>query len=128
MAGGMFNYLLVGAGGALGAMARYGVGRAVPAAGWPWPTFTVNILGGLLMGLLVGWLAARGGAGQEPWRLFLAVGMLGGFTTFSAFSLEMVLMLERGQTGQALLYAGASALLAALALMLGLWLMRAMPI
>jgi len=124
MAGSMINYLLVGAGGAVGAMARYGVGRALPFGGWPWATFAVNIAGGLLMGLVVGWLALRGGPGQEPWRLFLAVGVLGGFTTFSAFSLEMVLMVERGKPGQALLYAGASALLAALALMLGLWLVR----
>ena len=124
MAGGMIPFLLVGAGGALGAMARYGVGRALPAGGWPWATFAVNITGGLLMGLLIGWLAARGGAGQEPWRLFLAVGVLGGFTTFSAFSLEIVLLFQRGEAGMALIYAAASTLLAVLALMLGLWLMR----
>lgn len=124
MAGGMVNFLLVGAGGALGAMARYGVARSLPVGAWPWATFLVNILGGLLMGLLVGWLVARGGTTQEPWRLFLGVGVLGGFTTFSAFSLEIVMMLERGMVGQALLYAGASVAAAALALMLGLWLMR----
>jgi len=126
MAGGMFNVLLVGAGGALGAIARYGVGRALPTGAWPWATFAVNIVGGLLMGLLVGWLAAHAGAGKEAWRLFLAVGVLGGFTTFSAFSLEILLMFERGQPGLAILYAAASAVLAVVALMTGLWLMRVM--
>jgi CrcB protein len=120
----MLNFLLVGAGGALGAMLRYGAGRLLPMGSWPWATFTVNILGGLLMGLLAGWLAARGGS--ESWRLFLGVGMLGGFTTFSAYSLEVALMVERGQPGLALAYALASMALSVAALFLGLWAMRSL--
>lgn len=99
------------AGGALGSGARHLVSRATLAAfgpGWPWGTMTVNLLGGVLMGALVGTLA-RLGAG-EAWRLLLAVGVLGGFTTFSAFSLDVVAMLERGATGAALAYVAVSVL------------------
>src|SRR3546814_17129226 len=74
------NILLVGAGGAFGAICRYLVGvqagRSL-GSGWPYGTFAVNVLGGLLMGVLVGLLAHRGGADQEKWRLLLAVGALG---------------------------------------------------
>lgn len=92
----MLNVLLVALGGGLGAASRYGVSLAVPArAGeWPWATFTINVTGSLLIGALAGWLATRGDAG-EPWRLFLGVGVLGGFTTFSAYSLETMRMVER---------------------------------
>lgn len=91
------SLLLVMAGGAIGAGARHLVGRALLALagpGFPYGTLAVNVAGGLLMGLLAGVLA-RGEAG-EPWRLFLGVGVLGGFTTFSAFSLDAVLLFERG--------------------------------
>lgn len=88
----MTRFLIVAAGGALGSMARYGVGvlagRLMGPSAWPWGTLSVNIIGGLLMGALTGWLAFRGGAQAESLRLFTAVGVLGGFTTFSAFSLE----------------------------------------
>ena len=90
-------------------MARYGLGlaagRLAPNAGWPVGTFAANVAGGLLMGLLVGWLAFRGGAQQEMVRLFAAVGVLGGFTTFSSYSLEAVQMIERRQIGLAAAYA-----------------------
>lgn len=124
----MFPFLLVGLGGALGAMARYGFGafvsgRMLAEGGWPWATFLENVGGGFLMGLLVGWLGLRGFAGEDL-RLFLGVGLLGGFTTFSAFSLEMMTMVERGSTGLALLYGAASVLLALAALAAGLWLVR----
>lgn len=120
----MTRFLIVAAGGALGAVARYGVGRILPAANWPWGTLTVNLVGGLLMGLLTGWLAFRGGAHGENIRLFAAVGVLGGFTTFSAFSLETALMIERRQFAMAGGYAAASVLLSVAALFLGLMLAR----
>ncbi|WP_374516367.1 fluoride efflux transporter CrcB [Brevundimonas sp.] len=120
----MTRLLIVAAGGALGAVARYGVGRLLPASGWPWPTLTVNLVGGLLMGLLAGWLAFRGGAHGETIRLFAAVGLLGGFTTFSAFSLETALMIEKRQFALASGYVGASVVLSIAALFLGLMIAR----
>lgn len=120
--------LIVAAGGGLGAMARYGlglaVGRLAPNAAWPWGTFLANIVGGLCMGLLVGWLALRGGAQQEVVRLFAAVGVLGGFTTFSSYSLEAVLMIERRQMGLAAAYVGLSVIAAMAALFVGLTVAR----
>jgi CrcB protein len=92
------NLLLVGLGGAFGAICRYllgaQVGRSLGTA-WPYGTLAANVIGGLLMGVLIGVLAYRGGADQEKWRLLLGVGVLGGFTTFSSFSLETALMIER---------------------------------
>ncbi|MFN3515669.1 MAG: fluoride efflux transporter CrcB [Novosphingobium sp.] len=106
--------LLVAIGGATGAWLRYLVGLAwlrvigpIAAGVFPWATLTVNLLGSAIMGALAGWLA-RHGQGGEEWRLLLGVGLLGGFTTFSAFSLELVSLIERGQTGTAALYAGVS--------------------
>jgi CrcB protein len=121
----MPNLLIVMLGGALGAGARHLVGAVMLARlgpGFPWWTLTVNLAGGLLMGLLAGWLA-RGG-GSEAGRLFFAVGLLGGFTTFSAFSLETFLMIERSQYGIAALYAGASVIGSVALLFLGLMAMR----
>lgn len=120
----MDKLLLVGLGGAVGAMARYltnvGAGRVVgPNAPWA-GTLTVNIAGGVLMGLLVGILAHRGGADQERWRLLLGVGVLGGFTTFSAFSLDAALMIERRAYAQSAGYMVASVLLSVAALFAGL--------
>lgn len=120
----MTRFLIVAAGGALGAMARYGLGRLLPAAGWPWPTLIANVAGGLLMGLLAGWLAFRAGAHGETIRLFAAVGVLGGFTTFSAFSLETVLMIQRRDFATAAGYVAASVVLSVAALFLGLMIAR----
>ena len=124
----MTRFLLVAIGGGLGAMARYGlglaVGRLAPGAAWPWATLTANVAGGLLMGLLVGWLALRAGAGQESIRLFAAVGLLGGFTTFSAFSLDTLMLWERGQPGLALIYVILSVTASLLAVFAGLALGR----
>ena len=120
----MIRFLIVAAGGALGAVARYGIGRLLPATGWPWATLTVNLVGGLLMGLLAGWLAFRGGVHGESIRLFAAVGVLGGFTTFSAFSLETALMIERRQLAMAGGYVAASVALSLLALFIGLMVAR----
>ena len=84
----MDKIMLVAAGGAVGAVARYlaGIGatRAL-GSGWPYGTLTVNVIGGFAMGLLAATLALRGGADQDRWRVLLGVGVLGGFTTFSAF-------------------------------------------
>jgi CrcB protein len=99
------HFILVGVGGALGAMLRHGVGLAslrLSGPGYPWGTLAVNVGGGLLMGILVGVMVGRGGS--ETLRLLLGVGALGGFTTFSAFSLEVVNMIERGTHATALAY------------------------
>ncbi|ABI66056.1 camphor resistance protein CrcB [Maricaulis maris MCS10] len=123
----MINYLLVGAGGALGAVSRYQVGRLTFRWFGPeqvWGTFAVNVAGGLLMGLLIGWLAATGRADQQYVRLFGAVGFLGGFTTFSAFSLEIANMVERKAFLPAFTYAASSVVVALAAVFVGLWLMR----
>lgn len=120
----MERLLLVGLGGAVGAMARYGLGRMIPAGGFPWPTFLANSLGGLLMGLLVGWLASRANEGGESLRLLLGVGLLGGFTTFSAFSLETVQMIERRDWTLAMGYVAGSVVVSVAALMLGLMIAR----
>ena len=124
----MTRFLLVAAGGAIGSMARYGLGvlagRMAPNAGWPVGTLAANVIGGLLMGLLVGWLAFRGGAQQEAVRLFAAVGLLGGFTTFSSYSLEAVQMIERRQIGLAAAYVIGSVILAIGALFVGLMIAR----
>jgi fluoride exporter len=123
----MTRLLLVAAGGALGASARWGAGvlaqRLAPGAAWPWATFGVNVLGGLLMGLLVGWLAARS-TGGDAVRLFAAVGVLGGFTTFSAFSMETALMIERKHLGLAAGYVAASVVFSVASLFLGLMIAR----
>lgn len=122
--------LLVASGGAFGSWLRFVVGRGwtaalgpVRAGAFPYATLTVNLAGGLLMGLLAGWLARSGpaqGLGSEGTRLLLAVGVLGGFTTFSAFSLDTVTLIERGQSGVALLYVGASVIAGIGALFAGL--------
>ena len=123
----MFNTLLVMLGGAIGAAMRYHVSRQAAgwfAAGWPGGTLLVNVAGGLAMGLLAGWLHRQGQS--EPWRLLLGVGVLGGFTTFSAFSLETVELMQAGRWNAALLYIGLSVILSLAALLAGLTLVRAL--
>jgi CrcB protein len=122
----MLNLLLVMLGGAIGAGARHLVGALTLARlgpGFPWGTLIVNLAGGLLIGLLAGWFVRVGA--NEQMRLFFAVGMLGGFTTFSAFSLDTWLMVEQGQIGIAAAYIGASVIGSVALLVAGLWLMRA---
>lgn len=121
----MFSLFLVMLGGALGAGARYLTGRATGAllgVDYPWGTLTVNLVGALLMGLLVGVLAKLSAA--ESARLLVAVGILGGFTTFSAFSLDVVTMIERGAWGAAIGYALVSVIGSVLALFGGLAITR----
>lgn len=122
----MPNLFLVMLGGAIGAGLRYHVGRIalhLTGPGFPWGTWTVNLVGGFLMGVLVGVLA-RVNEGGEALRLLLGVGVLGGFTTFSTFSLEVVTMIERSDWTSALAYAALSLIGAVLALFAGLSIMR----
>ena len=119
--------LLVMIGGALGAGARHLVGRATLALagpGFPYGTLAANLIGGLAMGLLAGILARSTGA-TENVRLFAGVGVLGGFTTFSSFSLDAVMLYERGAALLALGYVLASVIGAILALFAGLGIARA---
>ncbi|WP_067732877.1 fluoride efflux transporter CrcB [Novosphingobium naphthalenivorans] len=122
--------LYVALGGGTGAWLRFLVGRAwtaligpVRASEFPYGTLTVNVLGSLFMGLLVGWLARFGSHGEGT-RLVLAIGLLGGFTTFSSFSLDIVTLTERGQLGMAAFYAGISVIAGISSLFLGLAIMR----
>lgn len=115
--------LLVALGGGAGAWLRFAAGRALGIAAFPWATLSVNLLGSFAMGLLAGWLARHGHSG-EPWRLLLGVGLLGGFTTFSAFSLELVELAQRGAYGSAALYAALSLVGGVLGLIAGLALSR----
>ena len=118
--------LFVMAGGAIGAALRFHLGRILTSSlgiSFPYGTLAANIAGGLAMGMVAGWLARVDG-NAEHWRLFLAVGLLGGFTTFSAFSLEIANMIERGQWGVALAYCIISVIGAVLALFLGLFVIR----
>jgi CrcB protein len=127
----VFASLNVALGGAIGAVLRYQLGRGMTwwlgpqmVSLFPWATLAANAVGSLAMGLLAGWLAFRSSGDGEQMRLLLGVGLLGGFTTFSALSLEMVLLIERGQFLFAALYAILSFALGISALMVGLTLMR----
>jgi CrcB protein len=118
------SLLQVAAGGALGAAARYlvnvGVMRAL-GPGFPWATLAVNVAGSFLMGALVIWLARRGGQHLAP---FVMTGVLGGFTTFSAFSLDVATLWERGEGAAAAAYAAGSVVLSVGALFAAMWLLR----
>lgn len=121
----MMNLLQVALGGAVGASARYlvnvGAMRMV-GPGFPWGTLAVNVLGSFLMGVLVTYLAYRdGGMRYAP---LLTTGLLGGFTTFSAFSLDALTIWERGQHGLAATYVLASVALSLAAIVLALWVTR----
>ena len=118
-------WIAVAAGGALGSVARFGVGLFARglAPGWPWGTLAVNVLGSLLIGVLVGGFGLR--PASDALRLGLITGVLGGFTTFSAFSMETVEMLEAGNTVAGLAYVAASLVLGLAACALGLWATRA---
>lgn len=121
----MRELLLVGLGGAVGSMARYALGIALAgySTAFPVATLLINAGGSLLMGVLVG-LGAHFVNLTEPWRALLAVGVLGGFTTFSTFSLEVVQLVERNQLPLAVLYIALSLLLALAGLWVGLLLVR----
>jgi CrcB protein len=120
------NYVLVFIGGGLGSTLRHTINivcaRALGTA-FPYHTFIINITGSIVMGLIAGYLAFKGEASQ-PWRLFLMTGILGGYTTFSAFSLDAALLYERGAIGLAALYVVGSVVLSIAGLFAGLALVR----
>ncbi|MFZ5737037.1 MAG: fluoride efflux transporter CrcB [Pseudomonadota bacterium] len=120
-------YLVVFVGGGLGAMLRHFIntfsGRLLGTA-FPYHTFLINVTGSIVMGLIAGYFAFKGGSSQH-FRLFLMTGILGGYTTFSAFSLDAALLYERGAIGLAALYVIGSVVLAIAGLFAGLALVRA---
>ncbi|EJN04859.1 fluoride efflux transporter CrcB [Phyllobacterium sp. YR531] len=118
--------LLVASGGAIGSVLRYLTGILMTrffGAAFPYGTLAVNVIGGLLMGLFIELLTRRF-EGSEELRLFVAIGILGGFTTFSSFSLDVVLLWQRGEAASAAFYVLLSVVLSIAALFLGLWLAR----
>ena len=121
----IFTLTQVALGGAIGAAARYLTGvvvvRLFGLTGFPLGVITVNIVGSFLMGAFIVYAGQRGLTHLSP---FVATGILGGFTTFSAFSLETVTLIERGQAGLAALYVGASVMCSVGALALGIWAVR----
>lgn len=120
------SYLLVFIGGGLGASLRHTINmvftRALGTA-FPYHTLFINVTGSIVMGLIAGYLAFKGEATQH-WRLFLMTGILGGYTTFSAFSLDTALLYERGEVGLAALYVVGSVALSIGGLFGGLALVR----
>ena len=123
----MLHALLIFVGGGLGATGRHFVGAAALrhfGTGFPYGTMIVNVVGSLAMGLFIGWMVKRGGSSEL--RLFFATGVLGGFTTFSAYSLEVANLWERGAISAALLYSLGSVVTCVIAVFFGLWLSRAL--
>jgi CrcB protein len=125
----MYHVLLVAVGGAIGASLRH-LGNLAAlrllGPGFPWGTMAINIAGSLAMGIFIEVLARRFGGASNELRLFIATGVLGGFTTFSAFSLEVAVLWERGAALHALGYVLASVVCAIVALFVGLWLVRSL--
>ncbi|HMQ93326.1 MAG TPA: fluoride efflux transporter CrcB [Amaricoccus sp.] len=120
--------LQIALGGAIGAMLRYLVSAQIArrtGIEYPWGTLSVNVLGSFVMGLAAAVLLRRMDSELQHLAPFVMTGMLGGFTTFSAFSLEVFLLVERGRPGLALFYAGSSVVLGLAAFALGLWSLRA---
>src|ERR1700751_409346 len=125
---GQMNYLLVFVGGGLGASLRHLINVTCAKCigiDFPWGTFIINITGSTVMGLIAGYLAFKGQASQ-PWRLFLMTGILGGYTTFSAFSLDAATLYERGALGLAAAYVLGSVVLSIAGLFAGLALIRSL--
>jgi CrcB protein len=119
-------YLIVFLGAGIGGALRHGVNLAAArllGASFPYGTLTVNVVGSLAMALIAEFFALRAGMSQE-WRLFLTTGILGGFTTFSTFSLDTIMLWERGETLSAVAYVAASLVVSFGAFVFGLWLVR----
>jgi len=122
------NYVLVFVGGGLGASLRHLINLTCAkciGTSFPWGTLIINITGSTVMGLIAGYLAFKGEASQ-PWRLFVMTGILGGYTTFSAFSLDAATLYERGALGLAAAYVLGSVVLSIAGLFAGLALVRAL--
>jgi fluoride exporter len=122
------GYLIVFLGGGLGAALRHGMNLLSARAfgiGFPYGTLLINITGSLIMGLVAAYFAFKGDASQN-WRLFLTTGILGGYTTFSAFSLDAALLYERGEVGAAAIYVVASVALSIAGLFAGFALVRSL--
>jgi len=120
------GYLVVFLGGGIGAALRHGVNLAIArllGTAFPYGTLMINITGSFIMGVVAAYFAFKGDASQH-WRLFLTTGILGGYTTFSAFSLDAALLYERGEIGLALFYVLGSVVLSILGLFAGLALVR----
>lgn len=123
----MQSSLIVFLGAGLGGVLRHGMNAWIATlmgSGFPYGILAINVLGSAAMGLVAGWFAFAG-EGPSGFKLFLGTGLLGGFTTFSAFSLDTALLIERGETALAATYVAASVVLSVLGLFLGLWAMRA---
>jgi CrcB protein len=124
--GNEMGFLIVFLGGGLGAALRHGINLSFARwsyVGFPLATLTENVTGSLVMGLLAAYFAFKGGASQH-WRLFFTTGILGGYTTFSAFSLDTALLFERGELALAIFYVLVSVALSIAGLFAGLALMR----
>lgn len=124
----MLSLMYVAVGGAVGAMSRYLlvtlITRLAVASDFPYGTLAVNILGSLLMGIWIGCMATMMPSRAKDLHLLFAVGALGGFTTFSAFSVDVFLLLERGMQTQAVVYVVSSVIVSVLALIAGMWVTR----
>ncbi|MBV8798383.1 MAG: fluoride efflux transporter CrcB [Alphaproteobacteria bacterium] len=121
----LYVLIAVALGGAAGSLARYAVASSIqqPSMEFPWGIFVVNVSGGFLMGIIVELSALKLSISPEM-RAFLTVGVLGGYTTFSTFSLDSALLIERGAYASAAAYVAGSAVLSILALFAGLWIVR----
>ena len=123
----MNQFMLVFLGGGIGSalrLATYKLARLWLSPDFPWGTFTVNVLGGFCAGVVTGWLLSRSAGGTDPAALFLMTGVLGGFTTFSAFSVDAVLLFQRGSQVAAAAYVLGSVVLSLAAAVIGLWMVR----
>lgn len=121
------GYLIVFVGGGLGAALRHGINLGVArvfGTTFPLATLLINVSGSLVMGLIAGYFAFRGSEASQHWRLFLTTGILGGYTTFSTFSLDVAFLYERGELMQTALYIAASVALSIFGIFLGLALAR----
>jgi CrcB protein len=123
----MYAFFLVVLGGGIGAGIRHGMNLGFArwlGTDFPWSTFAINVIGSVLIGVVAAWFAFRNDAAAQSLRLFLTTGILGGFTTFSAFSLDFALLFERGEMFAAVSYVVGSVVLSLLAIFAGLWLVR----